>query len=317
MTMQTTSKGITRGKAAAIVASCLLAGILRADVAIKPAFVEVNMDEGRPSGTFLISNLGDKEERFRVNALYFNYAEDGTLKKSQNGDYSLASWIRFNPRELTLAPGTQRAVRFAIVPRGKLEEGEHWAGMELESLNVNEVTSKDDKSGRSMRLKVMSTIIAPVFGSVGKTSYAGEIRNLQVQPENDAIVLKALLAATGSGRLRVTGEYQIVDATGKVVDQGPFAAGYIFRGAQRWFTRKLPAALPKGEYTVKVSIEAPHLEQPLTKETLVAWPELPPVQAQGATKSATPPASEKQQPQSQDPTDGNKKTDTQGSAGNK
>jgi hypothetical protein len=301
--------------AAALIGSCLLTGMLRASVGITPAFVEVNMDEGRPAGTFLISNLGDKEERFRVNALYFIYTEEGTLKKSQTGDYSLASWIRFNPRELTLAPGTQRAVRFAIIPRGKLEKGEHWAAMELESLTVNEIVSKDEKSGRSTKVKVVTTILVPIFGTVGEASYSGEVKDLQVRVENNAIALKALLAATGSGRLQVKGSYQIVDASGKVIDTGPFAAGYVFRGGQRWFTRNIEAAIPKGEYTVKVSVEAPHLEQPLVKEATVTWPERPPVIAGANTEGAVPSASAKQPSQPQNPKDGNKQTEMQGSAG--
>jgi hypothetical protein len=208
-------------------------------------------------------------------------------------------------------------VRFAIVPRGKLKEGEHWAAMELESLAVNEVVSKDEKSGRSVKLKVMTTIVAPIFGTVGKTFYAGEVKDLQAQVENGAVVLKARVAATGSGRLQVKGDYEIADASGKVVDSGPFAAGYVFRGAQRWFTRKITAAIPKGEYTVKVSVEAPHLEQPVVKEALIAWPELPPANAGATAEPGAPSASEKRQAQPQGPTDGNKQAEIQGNASGK
>lgn len=297
----------------------LLPGALRADVAIKPAFVEVNLDEGRPAGTFLVSNLGDKEERFRINALHFTYSEDGGLKKASTGDYSLASWIRFNPRELTLAPGTQRAVRFAIIPRGKLQNGEYWAGMELESLAVNEVLSKDEKTGRAVKLKLMTTVIAPIFGTVGKTSYAGEVKDIQVKVENGAITLKALVASTGNGRIQVKGDYQVVDASGKTVDSGAIGTGYVFRGGQRWFSKKIEAVVPQGEYTVKLSVEAPHLEQPLVKEAKVTWPQPPPV----ATGAPTPPAvssssaPEKQPAQPQNPQGGTKQTEIQGSTGAK
>jgi hypothetical protein len=308
-------KDIATVTAAALLAVCLLTGVLPADIALKPAFVEVNLDEGRPAGTFLVSNLGDKEERFRINALYFNYTEEGGLKKSQTGDYSLAAWIRFNPRELTLAPGTQRAVRFAILPKGKLAAGEHWAAMELESLAVNEVVSKDEKSGRSLKVKVMTTIVAPIFGTVGKTSYAGEVRDLQVQAENGEIVLKALVAATGSGRLGIKGNYEILDASSKVIDSGPFGAGYVFRGAQRWFSKKMGTDLPQGNYTVKVSIEAPHLEQPVVKEALLAWPQRPPAGAEGTAQPAVPSAAEKRPASAQDSAQGNKRTEIQGSTG--
>ena len=295
----------------------LLAGTVSADVAIKPAFVEVTLDEGRPAGTFLVSNVGTKEERFRVNALHFTYDEQGGLKKSPTGKYSLASWIRFNPRELTLAPGTQRAVRFAIIPKGKLVEGEYWAGMELESLAVNEVVSKDQKSGRSVKLKLMSTIIAPIFATMGKTSYGGEIRDIQAKVENGAIVLKALVAATGNGRIQVKGDYQVMDASGKEIDRGAIGAGYVFREGQRWFSKNIQTSIPTGEYTVRVSIEATHLEQPLVKEAKVAWPALPPVAAGANPQPTAPSAPAKSQDQSPNPKDGTKQTEIQGSAGTK
>jgi hypothetical protein len=310
-------KSIATIRAAALIGVCLWTAGLRADIAIKPAFIEVNMEEGRPSGTFLVSNLGDKEERFRVNALYFNYTEDGGLKKAQTGDYSLAPWIKFNPRELTLAPGTQRAVRFAIIPRGKLEPGEHWAAMEMESLAVNEMLSKDDKSGRSVKVKVMTTIVAPIFGTVGKISYAGQVKDLQVQVENGAVVLKALIAATGSGRLQVKGDYEIVDAAGKTVDSSPFAAGYVFRGAQRWFTRKITAALPRGEYTVRIRVESPHLEQPVVREATITWPDLPAASAGPIGAPAVPSASGRPPAQPQGSADENKQIETQANAGAK
>jgi hypothetical protein len=303
--------------AAALIAICLPAGALRANIAIKPAFVEVNMDEGRPSGMFLVSNLGDKEERFRVNALYFSYSEEGALKKSQAGDYSLAAWIRFNPRELTLAPGTQRAVRFAIVPRAKLTEGEYWAAMELESLAVNEVLSKDEKSGRSVKLKVLTTIVAPIFGTVGKTSYAGKVEDVQVDVENGAIVLKTLVAATGNGRLGIKGNYELVDTAGNVVDSGPFGAGYIFRGCQRWFNHTMGAKIPKGEYTARISIEAPHLEQPIVKEVPVTWPELPPAPTETGAGPVAPSVAGRPAASVQSSADEGPQRGTEGSAGTK
>ena len=305
----------TRVKGGVLIGICLLTGTLQADIAIQPAFVEVNMDEGRPAGVFMVSNLGDKEERFRVNAVHFTYTEQGALTRSATGANSLAPWIRFNPRELTLAPGTRRAVRFAVVPRGKLDTGEYWAAMELESLAVNEVVSKNEKTGKAVKLRSVSSILAPVFGTVGKTSYEGQIKDLQVQVENGAVALKALIAATGTGRLGVKGEYAIVDAAGKVMDGGPFGGTYVLRGGQRWVKKTIGADIPKGEYSARVSLQAAHLEQPLVKEIRVAWPELPPAGAQpgSAPQQAASDKSVKSEKQSKDSTDGGKQPKAQGS----
>jgi hypothetical protein len=318
MIMQTPSKDITRGKAATLLGICLLAPALQANVSIKPAYVEVNMDEGRPAGVFYISNLGDKEERYRINAIHFNYTEEGTLSQSLKGQYSLAPWIRFNPRELTVAPGTQRAVRFAIVPREKLTEGEWWGAMELESLAVGDIVTKDEKSGRTFQLKAITKIVAPIFGTVGKPTYEGQVKDLQVRLENGEVILKALVAATGTGRLGIKDtHYEILDASGKVIDRGPYAVGYVFRGAQRWLTKKIEAAIPKGEYRVKISLPAAYLEQPLAKEAVVTWPETPPLGVQASVAPGVQPVSDPQQGQSGNPTDGSKQMEVQGSAGNK
>lgn len=245
--MQVHGKGIGMVAAGALTSICLLTGTLWAGIGVKPAFVEVEMDKGRPSGVFLISNLGDKEERFRVNAVHFTYSEKGTLEVSPNGQFSLAPYIRFNPRELTIAPKTQRAVRFAIVPQGKLVEGEYWAAMELESLAMNETVAKNDETGRSVRLRTVTTIMAPIFGTVGKPTYEGEVKNLELQIEKGEPVLKALVAATGNGRLGVRGTYEILDASGVPVNSGSLGAAYVLRGSQRWLTQKIDAGIPTNQ----------------------------------------------------------------------
>lgn len=308
------AKGIGMVAAGALTSICLFTGTLRANIGVKPAFVEVQMDKGRPSGAFLISNLGNKEERFRVNAVHFTYSEKGTLEVSPNGQFSLAPYIRFNPRELTIAPKTQRAVRFAIVPQGKLVEGEYWAAMELESLAMNETVAKNDETGRSVKLRTITTIMAPIFGTVGKPAYEGDVKDVQVQVEKGETVLKALVASTGNGRLGIRGRYEILDASGVPVNSGSLGAAYVLRGAQRWLTQKIDAGTPANQYTVKVSFEAAHLKQPLAKESLVTWPEIPPEEAQAAAARPVHPGLREKPKQSENSMDGNDQTEAPGSA---
>jgi hypothetical protein len=126
-------------------------------------------------------------------------------------------------------------VRFTVVPKGKLSEGEWWGAMELESLAVGDIVTKDEKSGRSFQLKAITKIVVPIFGMVGKPTYEGQVKDIQVRIENGEVVLKTLVAATGTGRLGIKGgNYEILDASGKVIESGPYAIGYVFRGAQRW-----------------------------------------------------------------------------------
>lgn len=302
------------GRAPIWILVCLLPGWLRAGIAIKPAVVEVDLDKGRPSGTFLISNVGDTEERFRINASHFTYTEAGALRQSPTGDFSLAPWIHFNPRELTLAPKTQRTVRFAIVPRGKLVEGEWWAAMELESLAVSDIVKEDVKTGRTAKLKAVTRLLVPIFGTVGRPSYEGQVKEIRAETERGTVMLKALVAATGTGRLRVDGDYEISDPTGKVIDGGPFAIGYVLRGGQRWFAKNIEAAIPNGDYTVRIALKAPHVEQPILGRAKVTWPEAPvPDILEAVGPPGLPAAADDKQNQPQPPKEGNEQTEVQGS----
>lgn len=248
----------------------LSANIVLANIGIQPAYVEVQLDKGRPAGRFLISNLGDQEERFRIQSLHFTYSPEGALSQSKTGENSMAPWIIFNPKELTLPPQSQRAVRFAIIPRGVLQEGEYWAAMELESLKLTETVSQDG-TGKSVRLRVISAIQVPMFGTMGKVDYKGWVDELNVVSLEDGTYLKSMVVNTGTGRLGVNAKYQIRDLSGELLEEDVLGRAYILRGAKRIFSKKIVADLPKGSYIVKVICNAAHLEKPLTREIQFDW----------------------------------------------
>jgi hypothetical protein len=257
-------------------AACLLVAPLRANVGISPAYVEVRLDQGRPAGRFLVSNLGDKTERFRINAVHFTYTPTGGINQSSTGKHSLAPWIHFNPRELTIAPKTKRAVRFAIVPRGPLVEGEYWAAMELESLKTA-VASAEEKSGRTMKLKMVATVMVPIFGTVGDVRYEGTVEKIKLGSTEGDTWLRAVLVNSGNGRLGAQGSYEIFNAAGESVERGTMGRSYVLRGASRIFAGKLKTELEEGTYTIKISYVAQNLEKPIERTTSVYWKPPPPV----------------------------------------
>lgn len=290
---------------------CAGSGMLRANIAIKPSFVEVDLQGKRPTGVFYVTNLSDQEARFRVNAVHFNYTEDGGLQMTPTGENSIAPWIRFNPRELTLAPKSQRAVRFAIVPRGPVDQGEHWAGMELESLDVGETTAGDPNTGHAIKVRSSVSLLAPIFATAGETTYQGDVTDVQVNIERGVPVLRTMVAATGNGRLGLVGTYELLDGAGKSVQTGSMGACYVFRGARRWVKQRVEG-VPEGQYTVRVSFKAAHLQSPLTIERQLAWPKQPAVAAVVTPPvQDTLPESPKDQPQ--DSTDRNEQSKAHGS----
>jgi len=251
---------------------CFISRALYAAITIEPAYVEVELDKQRLTGRFTIANVGDEQERYRITALHFTFSENGALLHSKTGEHSLAPWVRFNPRELVLPPKSRRVVRFTIIPRESLEQGEYWAAMELQSLKVNETVMEDPESGNTVTIKTLTVMMVPIFGTVGEVSYEGAIKDIVLKTKNGTLYLNGLIASTGTGRLGAVGNYEILNTAGEVVDQGPFARGYVLPGCQRWFDKKMEADLPEGRYTVKIAINAVHLQEPLVRQIQVDWP---------------------------------------------
>jgi len=253
-----------------------VSSVTQANISIKPAYVEVQLDSRAPSGRFQIANLGDTEERYRVNAVFFVYTEQGSFQQRETGPWSLAEWMHFNPKELTLPPKSQQVVRFAIVPRGSLEPGEYWAAMELESLKTSVAQAIDPETGKTVNIKTLSTIVVPIFGSVGTVRYEGRIKEAGISVDKGEVLLTALVAATGTGRLGLVGRYQILDAAGHVADEGPYTMAYVLRDSQKRLSKKIDKPLSPGPHSVRLVLEDMHLKQPLETQVQVTWPTISP-----------------------------------------
>lgn len=242
-----------------------------AALSISPAFVEVTLDKGVPSGQFLVTNVGEVEERYRIKAKSFLFLEDGGVRLAESDEQSLATWIKFNPKEFTLAPNTRQTIRFAVIPRGKLRPGEYWAVMELESL-ASSFASGKDSGGREFNLEIVPSILVPICGKVGDVKYQGTLKQLRAFQVDNGSAIEVYLTNTGEGRLRVSGEYEIFDSNGKKLEQGSLGKGYVLVGSTRKFATKTNLPLTQGKYSIKVNYSSEQLKTPIRNEVEITWP---------------------------------------------
>lgn len=242
-----------------------------AALSISPAFVEVTLDKGVPSGQFLVTNVGDVEERYRIKARSFLFLEDGGVRLAEADEQSLATWIKFNPKEFTLPPNTKQTIRFAVIPKGKLRPGEYWAVMELESLSSSFASGKD-AGGREFNLEIVPSILVPICGKVGDVKYQGVLKQLRAFAVDNGSAIEVYLTNTGEGRLRVSGEYEIFDSNGKKVEQGALGKGYVLVGSTRKFAAKTNLPLTNGRYSIKVNYSSEQLKSPIRNEVEITWP---------------------------------------------
>lgn len=255
---------------AAAVLSCLMPASASAIVTISPAFVEIPLDKGRPAGQFVISNTSEETERYRINATHFTFGDTGNLEMIPPDNNSLATWIKFNPKEITLPPKSNVRVRFTIVPKEKLDEREYWSAMELESLKTNTSSSKD-VDGRTMTLEVVSAVVVPIFATNGKMRHVCKILDTTLKPGDTSSLLETRIVNAGTAHLVLSGTYRIFDASGNLVDEGKLGGDYVLAGASRVFTQTLQKKISPGEYLVSVEYRAPQLDKPVTHEVKRAW----------------------------------------------
>lgn len=245
----------------------LFTGITWASISITPAVVSVDLEQGRPSGRFVITNTGDKEQRYRILATHFNYSPEGGLGIVPPDENSLAEWLKFNPREFTLPPKSKRVVRYAILPRGKLSKKTYWAAMELESLNPNEFKSQKNEAGSSYSLKVATAILVPIFGTVGDIIYSGDLENLKLKSNDEGYELAVDVVNTGEGRLSMKGNYHILAASGEEVATNTLASGLVLPNAKRHMISRIPTSeLKPGDYNIKLVYTSPGLAEAIVRE---------------------------------------------------
>jgi hypothetical protein len=260
---------------------------LGAGISVTPAFVEVPLDRGRPSGRFELANLGDTPQRYRIRAMAFQFSPSGALIQPKDDPRSLAPWIKFNPAEVSLPPKSSRAIRFVILPRGKLVEGEYWAAMELENLDTR-AGSGEDGAGRTIKVEVVSAVMVPIFGTVGKPSYKGELGDITTGADEKGAFIHAEVRNTGTGRMLIRGNYTVTDADGREVATGGLGHSYVLAGSARVFKASVPVAMAAGTYDVSVRYVCAQFEKDLTGEAKLELAEAvaPPAEEEGDAAGA-------------------------------
>jgi len=256
--------------------ACLLLAWLEAagsgQIAIQPAFVEANLERGRPAGQFVITNVTDEAQQYRIRARYFVYDRDGVVQfPGDDAARSLAQWIRFNPTEFEIPPKSSRAVRYVIVPRGPVAPGEYWAAMSLEALKSRE-TTMDLGDDRAVKLTVTTSLLVPMFGQSGQIDYNGALGEVDVMATANGPAISAVVKNTGTGRLVVAGAYKLTDESGNEAASGKVGHSYVMAGTERHFVEPLAEPLAPGRYTLEVSYKTDRLESLLTERVEVDWP---------------------------------------------
>lgn len=179
--------------------SGLLANSALADLLISPT--RVVMSEESRSAEVTLRNTSDGPRTYRLRWVEQKMKENGAYDRveTEENPSSAAAMIRFSPRQITVGPGENQAVRLSFRPPSELEEGEYRSHLLFEILpDVSEPTSTMDietgMEGIEAELNMMMSFSIPVT-----------IRKQVSPPEVSISNVEAIPAEAGSPmRLAVT-----------------------------------------------------------------------------------------------------------------
>lgn len=146
-------------------------------ITVTPAIIHIDLADDPPEYTIEYHNLTKNSVTLILRAQDFSGLEDGWKvnfldeKSAQNYRYSLSSWIDFDKKTLSLAPGEKNSVSVTIDERG-LAPGGHYASILAEIMQTGE-------SG-NVELKGALSSLVFVRVRVGQEMEKGEIRNFKI-----------------------------------------------------------------------------------------------------------------------------------------
>ncbi len=226
-----------------------------ASLGARPAYLFVDLEKRNPSGTFTVTNMSNEVQTYRANAIHFAISEKGSVHPVPPDDYSLAKWIKFNPKEFTLEPKTSREIRFSIIRKKNLKPREYWGAIEFMPLKGIKYSGDTDEGGRKMNFEVLSALLIPIYGSVNNIDYEGKVSDVTAERVEDKTGFTALVENTGTGVLRLRGELEVLNATsGEVSLKTPIKIFNVMPLQKRRIKILGSESLPGGSYTAMLRL---------------------------------------------------------------
>ena len=202
-------------------------------LSVSPLTIQRKAESGQARGVINISNNSNKPYRARVSLSPFTYNQEG-LQVLQSSPNDLTPYLTFSPRELVIAPGQQRSIRFNARLLPSLPQGEYRAMFSVEELQDNSSTQANQVSvavNIAATIYVINGDFVPKVG-VEKAFYDGQKKQIRLLVNN-----------TGEATNRAKTEWNL-SQDGKTVNSGKVEETTIIAKGERYIQISYP---PQGK----------------------------------------------------------------------
>lgn len=229
---------------------CLISFIVEASapvIQITPSRFELLVEpRGKNVQAMKISNMYNEDLKLVVTTHDWDMSEEGNLILHDPGttEKSASSWIRFNPKKFTVAPGKSQFIRFSVSVPPNVEPGEYRTSL---------VMVTEDKYEMEEGFYLKPTFAILVYVNVPEINRSGEVTDVKVTMSEDGLYfLEGQIQSTGNAHLRLTGEYILKDSQGKEVKNEQIGKKLILPDRVDPFKINLGNTLESGTYNVKL-----------------------------------------------------------------
>lgn len=267
-------------RASVVVAAVLAASLLGPSalaISVKPAFLDLEVNPGEHhTGMFTVVNTSDGEERFRASPSHFRLSREGNLQPAPSDSFSVAEWIKFNPKEFTLTPRARQQIRYTLIVPPDAKPGDRWCVLEFMKLTARTLQAGDTSDGgTSVKLAVSSAIVVPIFVQVGEVGHEWSLVDLEAQTDEKGSRVSITLGNTSNGRVPFETEVDIVDANGEVVAHEERGRLSLFPFSERVLQMPIETELQPGEYMARVRVSSEETGDLVAGETALRVPMKP------------------------------------------
>ncbi|MCC5628160.1 P pilus assembly protein, chaperone PapD [Nostoc sphaeroides CHAB 2801] len=203
-------------------------------LSVTPLVIERKAESGQARGVIDIFNGSDKPYRARVSVAPFTYSREG-FKVLQSSPNDLTPYLTFSPRELLIAPGQKRSIRFNARLLPSLPKGEYRAIFSVEELTDNNDSTQKNQFG--IAVNIISTIyvrngdLAPIL-KVENVFYNAKVKEIRLLVNN-----------RGKATTRAKTEWNL-SQNGKLVTSGILEETSIIAEGDRYIRIPYP---PQGQ----------------------------------------------------------------------
>ena len=222
-----------------------------------PMREELALRPGAPhSGILSLNN--DSHDKVRVVAELLDFYIDPTgtpqfgRQWAQEADYSCRTWLSVNPMEMELDGSAQIAVRYTVrTPAAATDRSYHCA--------IGFSTQPTATQGKGTGLRTAVQIVAAIYVVVGKPDAEGSLKDLKLEyvpdAKNPGWRAVVVLANPGLMHYRPSGDLDVLDEAGNVVESAKFVPMPVLPKRDQRFLFPLKLAGGPGKYTLRARVD--------------------------------------------------------------